>query len=143
MALPKHSVTPSCRSAAAAKVAHAAHGLGPAGELALLLCGVLGMPAVAAAQTPASLSGTWQLSCSGRRGRVRQITLKIDQSGSTLSGSFSGPRRSGGLSGTVQGDRVSIEMESDGKAITLTGTSDGNSMSVHGPKGGSCSGSRQ
>jgi hypothetical protein len=141
MAPPELSGTPPS-APAAARVPRAARGLGPPRALALLLCGVLGMPAIAAAQAPASLSGTWQLSCSGHRGRVRQITLKIDQSGSKLSGSFSGPLHSGDLSGTVHGDQVSIEMGADGKAITLTGTTDGNSMSVQGPKGGSCSGSR-
>lgn len=117
--------------------------LGPAGALALLLSGVLGIPGVAAAQTPPSLSGSWQLSCPGRKGRVHHIALQIEQSGSKLSGSFSGGRRSGKLSGSVQGGRVSLQLGAEGKSISLTGTTDGNSMTVQGPKGGSCSGSRQ
>jgi hypothetical protein len=117
MALPKHFVT------------------------ALLLSGVLGLPGIAAAQAP-SLSGKWQLSCSGRKGRVRQVTLQIEQSGAQLSGSFSGPRRSGNLSGTVRGSRVSLQIGADDRSITLTGTTDGSSMTVHGPKGAACSASR-
>lgn len=110
---------------------------------ALLLSGVLSMPAVAAAQGSPNLSGKWQLSCSGRRGRVRQITLQIKQSGSKLSGTFSGPRRTGDLSGTVQGGQVSLQMGGDDTSITLTGVTDGNSITVHGPKGGSCAASRR
>jgi hypothetical protein len=124
-------------------VSRAARALGPTGALALLLSGVLGVPGIAAAQTSRSLSGTWQLTCSGRSGRARQVTLRIEQSGSKLSGSFNGRRRSGELSGTVQGGQVSIQMGADDRSITLTGTTDGNSMTVHGPKGGSCSGSHQ
>lgn len=119
MALPKHLVT------------------------ALLLSGILAMPAIAAAQGSPNLSGKWQLSCSGRNGRVRQVTLRIEQSGAKLSGSFSGPRRTGDLSGTVLGSQVSLQMGGDGRSITLTGTTDGRSITVHGPKGASCSASRR
>jgi hypothetical protein len=143
MALPKHSVTSLPGSSAAAAVGRAARGLGAAGALALLLSGALGVPGIAVAQASSSLSGTWQLSCSGRKGRVvRQVTLQIQQNGAKLSGSFSGPRRSGKLSGTIQGGQVSLLMAADGRSVALTGTTDGNSMSVRGPKGGSCSASR-
>jgi hypothetical protein len=119
MALPKHLVT------------------------ALVLSGVLGMPGIAAAQGSPSVSGKWQLSCPGRKGRVRQVTLQIEQSGSKLSGSFSGPRRSGNLSGNLQGGQVSLQIGVDDRSITLTGTTDGKSMTVHGPKGATCSASRR
>ncbi len=144
MALPKHFVTSFSGSSAAALVGRAARGPSAAGVLALLLSGALGVPGIATAQASSSLSGTWQLSCAGRKGRVRQVTLQIEQSGSKLSGSFSGPRRSGNLSGSVQGGRISLQMGGgDDRSITLTGTTDGNSMTVHGPKGASCSASRQ
>jgi hypothetical protein len=109
----------------------------------LLLGGVLAMPGIAGAPAPPSLSGTWQLSCTGRGGRARQVTLRIEQSGTRLSGSFSGPRRSGKLRGTVQGSQVSLQMGADGKSVTLTGTTGGNSMTVHGPRGNTCSASRR
>lgn len=143
MVLPKRFVAPFSGFCGAGRVGRAARSVGAAGMLALLLSGVPGIPGIAAAQTSPSLSGTWQLSCSGRRGRVRQVTLRIEQSGSKLGGSFSGPRRSGKLSGAVQGRQVSLLMGADGRSITLTGTTDGNSMTVHGPKGGSCSASRR
>ena len=122
---------------------HSVARLRPAGAAALLLSGVLAMPGIATAQGPPSLSGTWQLSCPGRGGRVRYVTLQIEQSGTKLSGTFSSPRRSGKLSGTMQGGQVSLQMGADGKSLTLTGTSGGNSMTVHGPKGNICSASRQ
>lgn len=134
MALSRHFVT---------TVGRAVRRLRPAGASALLLSGLLGLPGIAVAQTPPRLSGTWQLSCQGRRGHARQVTLRIEQSGAQLRGSFSGPRRSGKLSGTVQGNHVSLQMGTDGRSITLTGTTDGNSMTVHGQKGASCSGFRQ
>jgi hypothetical protein len=136
MALAKHSVTTmgcSARKWAGLRAA----------ALVLLLGGAFGLPGIATAQAPPSLSGKWQLSCSGRRGRARQITLRITQSGSKLSGSFTGPRRSGNFSGTVQGGQVSLQIGGDDRSITLTGTTNGSSMTVDGPKGASCSASRQ
>ncbi len=143
MAVLQHFVTPSPRLSAVARVGRAARRLGSAGAVALLLSGVLAIPDIAAGQTSPSLSGKWQLSCPNRKGGVRQITLQIEQSGAKLSGSFSGPRRSGELSGTVQGDQVSLRIGAEGRSITLMGTTDGSSMTVHPPKGGPCSGSRQ
>jgi hypothetical protein len=142
MALHRHSVTSFPGSSAAGAVRRAARGLRAAGAVALLLSGTFGVPGIAVAQASSSLSGTWQLSCSGRRGQVRQVRLQIEQNGSKLSGSFSGPRRSGKLSGTVQGGQVSLLMGADGRSVALTGTTDGNSMTVHGPKGTSCSAAR-
>ena len=143
MAVPEHSVTSSRPPAATARVGRALRSLRPAGALALLVSGVLGLSGIAAAQTPSSLSGTWQLSCPGRNGRVRHITLQIEQSGGKLIGSFSARRRAGKLSGSVHGNQVSLQMGADGRSITLTGTTDGNSMTVQRPRGGSCSASRQ
>lgn len=117
--------------------------LATAGVLALVLSCALGMSGTASAQAAPSLSGAWHLSCSGRNGRARQVTLRIEQSGSKLSGSFSGRRRSGKLSGTVEGGRISLLIGADGRSITLTGTTDGRSMTMEGPNGGSCSAARQ
>ncbi|HUA24201.1 MAG TPA: hypothetical protein VMA54_08795 [Steroidobacteraceae bacterium] len=122
---------------------HSVAPLRPLAVVTLLLSGVLAVPGIATAQASPSLSGTWQLSCAGRGGRVRQVRLQIEQSGTKLGGSFSGPRRSGKLSGTVRGNQVSLQMGADGKSVTLTGTTGSNSMTVHGPRGNSCSASRQ
>lgn len=141
MAVPKYFVTSSVRVAAAGRVGRAARRLGSAGALALLLSGVLGVPGIAAAQTACRARGSCPAWDAG--GHLRQITFKIAQSGSTLSGSFGAPRRSGKLSGTLQGSQVSLQLGADDQAITLTGTTDGNSMTVHGARGRSCTASRQ
>ena len=105
--------------------------------LVLLSGGALAMPGIALAQTSPNLSGNWQLTCP-----KRTVTLQIEQEGSKLSGTFSGPR-SGKLSGSVQGNKVALKMGGPFRSISLTGTTDGNSMTVHTPKGASCSASRQ
>jgi hypothetical protein len=143
MAVLQHFVTSPSRFSAAARAGRAARRLGSAGAVALLLTGILAIPGTASAQNSPSLAGTWRLSCPNRQGGVRQITLRIEQNGAHLSGSFSGPRRSGKLSGTVQGDQVRLRIGAGGRTITLTGTSDGNSITIQRPRGGSCSGTRQ
>jgi hypothetical protein len=113
------------------------------GALALALGCAICAPAVLAQSTPA-LSGKWQLSCMGRGGDVRQISLDIEQQGATLSGSYSGGRRSGQLSGSVQGNQVSFELAGKRRSASFTGTTDGNALQVHSAKGGvSCTATRQ
>lgn len=113
-----------------------------AGILALALGCSLATPAVLAQSAPA-LAGKWQLSCTGRRGEARQISLDIEQQGPTLSGSYSGGRRSGQLNGSVQGNQVSLELAGRRRSATFTGTTDGNTLQVHAGKGVSCTGTRQ
>jgi len=122
---------------------HSVAPLRPLAVVTLLLSGVLAVPGIATAQASPSLSGTWQLSCAGRGGRVRQVRLQIEQSGTKLGGTFSGPRRSGKLSGTAQRGQVALQIGADGKSVTLTGTTAGNLMTVHGPGGNTCSASRR
>src|SRR6185312_13947916 len=104
------------------------------GALALVLGCAICAPAVLAQSAP-TLSGKWQLSCTGRGGEVRQISLDIDQQGTTLSGSYSGGRRSGRLSGSVQGNEVSFELAGKRRSVRFTGTTNGNSLQVHASKG--------
>jgi hypothetical protein len=138
----KHFVTSSPGPHVAVKAARAAARLGSAGALALLLSASLWTPGVAAAQTSPSLSGTWQMSCPTQRG-VRQVVLHIVQSGPKLSGSFTGPRRSGKLSGNVHGSQITLKMGRRFRSVSFTGTIQGNSMAVRSPKGVSCSASRE
>ena len=112
------------------------------GSLVLVLGSAIGAPAVLAQSTPV-LSGKWQLSCTGRRGVARQISLDIEQQGSTLSGSYSGGRRSGQLNGSLQGNQVSLELAGPRRSATFTGTTDGNTLQVHAGKGVSCTGARR
>ncbi|MHB8816480.1 MAG: hypothetical protein ACYDAE_24900 [Steroidobacteraceae bacterium] len=107
------------------------------------MSGTLWASGTAAAQEAHNLSGTWQLSCPNRKGGVRQVTLRIQQNGSKLSGSLSGRRHSGNLSGSVRDSQVSLQIAGGARSISLTGTTDGNSMTVHTRKGVSCSAARQ
>jgi hypothetical protein len=143
MAVIQHFVTPFSRLCAAARAGCAACRPSRSATLALLLAGALAMPGIAAAQTSPGVSGAWQLSCPGRMGHVRRLTLQIEQSGPKLSGRFSARHRSGKLSGAVRGDQISLRMDADGRSIALTGTTDGGSMSLHGPKGRPCTASRR
>jgi len=114
-----------------------------AAALAVVLGCVISAPAVLAQSTPV-LSGKWQLACSGRKGEMRQISLDIEQQGSTLTGSYTGGRRSGQLNGSVQGNQVSFELAGKRRSASFTGTTDGNSLQLHSAKGGiSCTATRQ
>jgi hypothetical protein len=80
---------------------------------------------------PANVAGTWQMSWQGRRGN-EQGTLRIQQDGSKLSGSLDGPRGSSALTGTVQGNQVSFNVQMQGRrtfTVRYTGSLDGDKMS--------------
>jgi hypothetical protein len=112
-----------------------------AGVVPVLLLGVsLVGSAVAFAQAPSTdVTGTWQLSCKGRRGAERQITVQLKQDGTQLSGTYSFSGKSGALTGSVQGDQVSFGAGQFG----FKGTLSGNSLTGKGKRGRSCSGTRQ
>ena len=117
------------------------------GSIAAALGVVLGCaicaPAVLAQSTPV-LTGKWQLACSGRKGQTRQISLEIEQQGSTLTGSYTGGRRSGQLNGSAQGNQVSFELAGKRRSASFIGTADGNNLQLHSAKGGvSCTATRQ
>jgi hypothetical protein len=109
---------------------------------ALVLGCVLCAPPVLA-QSPPTLSGNWQLACTGRKGEVRQIALRIAQQGWKLSGSYNAGHGSGRLSGSVQGNEVSLELTGRRRNTTLTGTTDARTLQVHTAKGASCTATRQ
>lgn len=140
MALPEHCVTGP--TSLPAKDARSRRRASTAAALALVLGCVISAPAVLAQSSP-SLAGKWQLSCTSRRGQTRQISLDIGQQGTTLSGSYSAPRRSGKLQGSVRGNQVIFELEGRLGSAKLTGTADGNTLQVHTAKGASCTGTRQ
>lgn len=127
MTLPQRSVTALSRSLSA---------------LWLVMGSTLSAPAVLA-QSPPALSGNWQLSCIDRGGQVRQIAVRIEQQGSKLTGSYSGARRSGKLSGGVQGHDVSLELEGKRRRLQLTGTTDGNTLRLHTANGPACTATRR
>jgi hypothetical protein len=139
MAVPEHCVTGPSPSADDSRSRR--RRASAAGALALVLGCVISAPAVLAQSSPA-LAGKWQLSCTGRKGQTRQISLDIGQQGATLSGSYTAPSRSGKLQGSVQGNQVSLELQGRFRRVKLTGTADGNTLQVQTAKGVSCTGTR-
>jgi len=139
MALPRHRVTSFAPPAASDPRPRRTSVVA---ALALALGCSIAAPAVLAQSAPV-LSGKWQLSCTGRRGQVRHVSLEIEQQGATLSGSYAGPRRSGKLSGSVQGSEVSFELAGGRRSATFKGTTDGGRLHVHTAKGISCTATRQ
>ncbi|WP_446743077.1 hypothetical protein [Silvibacterium acidisoli] len=121
---------------------------------ALLLAG-LGMTVPAhAASAPAllqdnteaaaaSVAGNWTLSFTAPNGEAKQATLAIEQDGAKLSGSFKGQRGSAALSGSLQGNQVSLSINAHGHQIELNGTLDGDKMSGSSGNGKPWSATRQ
>lgn len=142
MALPARFIGSLAPSPRAANEPRRSRRPSPPGALALALGGAICAPA-ALAQSSATLTGKWQLSCTGRRGEVRQISLDLQQQGATLTGSYSAGQHSGQLHGSVQGTQVSLELEGKRRSASLTGTTDGNSLQVQTAKGVSCTATRQ
>jgi hypothetical protein len=140
MALPEHCVTTP--TSPPAKGAQSRRRVSAAAALALALGCVISAPAVLAQSAPA-LTGKWQLTCTGRRGQTRQISLDIGQQGTMLSGTYTAPSRSGKLQGSAQGNQVSFELAGRFKSAKFTGTAAGNTLRVHTAKGVSCTGTRQ
>ena len=78
-----------------------------------------------------SLSGNWQLSWQGRQG-TRQATLQLQQDGTQLSGTLKGERDSTPVTGSIQDNKVSLNVKMQGERRTVTlafkGTVDGDKM---------------
>jgi hypothetical protein len=90
----------------------------------------------------ASVAGKWLLSWQGRKGS-RQATLDIQQDGSKLTGAFGERSGSEPLSGSVQGNQVSISVGGRKRAISLTGTVEGKRISGTTSDGASWTATRQ
>jgi hypothetical protein len=78
-----------------------------------------------------NIGGAWQLSMQGRDG-AQQATMQLQQDGSKLSGTFQGPHGSSPITGSVDGNNITFNVQMQGRrgAMTLafTGTIDGNKM---------------
>jgi hypothetical protein len=86
-----------------------------------LLCG-----ASRAVGAPANVAGTWTFSVSGEAGKATQ-TIVIQQDGAKISGTFKGPRQSGTIAGTVDGNKISFHVKAR-RDLDYTGTVDGDTM---------------
>jgi hypothetical protein len=86
---------------------------------------------VMAADEPAKVAGTWEMTSEGPRGTMTQ-TLTIQQDGGTIKGTLEGRRGPAPLEGSVTGNKISftVKRETPNGTFTLeyTGTVDGDSM---------------
>jgi len=104
---------------------------------AVLLCGVRAL----AADEPAKVAGTWEMSSEGPNGPVTQ-TLTIQQDGATIKGTLTGRRGETPFEGTVAGNKVSftIKRETPNGTFTIeySATVDGDAMkgTAHSERGG-------
>ena len=91
----------------------------------LLICGI------AAADEPANVAGSWEVTSQGRNGPMTQ-TLTITQEGGKIKGTLTSPRGDANFEGTVEGNKVSftIKRETDNGTFVIeyTATVDGDSM---------------
>ncbi len=92
---------------------------------------MLGATSLKAADDPAKVAGTWEISMEGRNGTMTQ-TLTIQQDGSTIKGTMSGRMGDTPITGTVDGNKVSFQVKRESQNGTFvtdyTATVDGDSM---------------
>jgi hypothetical protein len=81
---------------------------------------------IAVADGPANVAGTWNFKVSGDAGSADQLIV-IQQNGGTITGTFKGPRQSGTIAGTVDGNNIKFKVKAR-VSIDYVGTVDGDSM---------------
>ena len=91
-----------------------------------LLTTILFIVGVKAADTAANVAGKWDVQVSGDAGSASQ-TIDLQQDGNKISGTFKGPRQSGPLEGTVDGNNIKFHVKSR-VPLDYTGTVSGDSM---------------
>jgi hypothetical protein len=92
--------------------------------LFILLAGVAS--AAPAQDKPANVAGSWTINVSGDTGNAKQ-SMTLAQDGK-ITGTFKGPRQSGTIAGTVDGNNIKFHVTA-GIPLDYTGTVDGDSMS--------------
>ncbi len=98
-----------------------------------LVCGGLIICAARAraAEEPAKVAGTWEVSSEGRNGPMTQ-TLTIQQDGSNIKGTITGRRGEAPFEGTVTGNKIAFTVKRETPKGTFTieysATVDGDSM---------------
>ena len=81
----------------------------------------------AAQDKPANVAGSWTINVSGDTGNAKQ-SMTLTQDGGKITGTFKGPRQSGTIAGTVDGNNIKFHVTA-GIPLDYTGTVDGDSMS--------------
>lgn len=79
-----------------------------------------------AAGAPANVAGTWNFKVSGDAGTADQ-TIVIQQDGGKITGTFKGPRQSGTINGTVDGNAIKFKVTARA-SMDYVGTVDGDTM---------------
>ena len=82
--------------------------------------------ALRAADAPANVAGTWTFSVSGEAGKATQ-TIILQQDGAKITGTFKGPRQSGTIAGSVDGNNIRFHVKAR-RDLDYTGTVDGDTM---------------
>jgi hypothetical protein len=98
-----------------------------------LTCGLLLMCGMAvAADQPANVAGTWEVSSQGRNGQPMTQTLTIQQDGGKITGTLTSPRGDANFEGMVTGNKVAftIKRETDNGTFVMeySATVDGDAM---------------
>jgi hypothetical protein len=94
---------------------------------------------VRAADEPAKVAGTWEMTFEGRNGPMTQA-LTIQQDGGTIKGTLEGRRGPAPLEGSVTGNKINftVKRETPNGTFTLeySGTVEGDAMNgtVHTPR---------
>lgn len=95
-------------------------------KTAIKVCITLILFCTAAHAADANVAGTWTVNAkSGRRSATQ--TLVLQQDGNKVTGTFKGPRQSGTISGTVNGNAIQFHVDAK-MPLDYTGTVDGDSM---------------
>ena len=97
-------------------------------------CGVLlmGTSKIFAADEPAKVAGTWEMTSESRSGPMTQ-TMTITQDGGSIKGTLTGRRGDAPLEGTVTGNKLSFTVKretqsGDTLVMEYTGTVEGDSI---------------
>jgi hypothetical protein len=81
---------------------------------------------MAVGDTSGNVAGTWHITVSGEAGSANQ-TIVLKQDGNKITGTFKGPRQSGPLEGTVDGNNIKFHVKTR-VPLDYTGTVDGDTM---------------
>jgi hypothetical protein len=94
-------------------------------------------------ESPATVSGNWQMSWTDQKGDPMQALFQVQQNGSKLSGNFEAKRGSFPLTVRVRGNQVSMTVKARRWQASFTGTVDGDKMSGTTEQGKSWTATRQ
>jgi hypothetical protein len=129
-----------CSLLAAGGIIAIAHSLVPAPSVL-----AAGSPVQEGAQdnaSPPSLAGNWQMSWVGANGE-RQGSMQLKQDGSKLSGKLQGERGAATVTGSIQGNQVSLNVKLRRRQIAFSGTVEGDRMSGTTEQGSNWSATRR